>query len=80
MTQLRERCEAHYFKSVDIATAPDWTREKEIDALEAFAKEIRNEALEEAAKLADELYNGFHSPYEYAENVQDRIRALKESI
>jgi len=47
-----------------------------IDGTKYPALKARLDALEEAAQLADRLYLGFHSPYEYSENVGDAIRAL----
>lgn len=36
---------------------------------------IRREENAECAKVADDLYNGFHSPYEYSEDVAKAIRS-----
>lgn len=51
----------------------DFTR-----ALAAAHEAGWNDACEASAAKAEDLYNGFHSPHEYSESVQDAIRALKK--
>lgn len=75
---LRERCQK-------LADNWDWTQE-EVNTLEEFAREIRNEALEEAAKLADKIsYSGHPDGWRTREQMVayklgEQIRALALAV
>jgi len=56
----------------------DEVDEKEIALIADALRSAYNQAVEDAAKVAERLFNGFHSPYEYSGNVEEAILRLKE--
>lgn len=46
------------------------------EALRVALEQAYEEGLEDGAQVADRLYLGFHSPYEYHDDVAAQIRAL----
>jgi hypothetical protein len=70
--QLREKCERLTKSFYLLCRCDDCLKQIRLN-LESFALSIRNEALEDAAKVSD-IWNDL-AP----EQISDRIRALKES-
>lgn len=75
---LRERAEEIHQNTVSHLTAPG-EREALVNSIETFAKQVRNEALEEAAQIADRY---IRDPYTSdtateAENIRNNILSLK---
>jgi hypothetical protein len=71
---LRERAEKY---ALEVEWKGDNYGARKQYYADAYLAGLR-EGLEMAAKTADELFNGFHSPHEYSGDVADAIRKLGE--
>lgn len=74
---LRERCEKVFNNCMGVPDGQEWKQ------IEAFAREIRLEALEEAAKVADDILNNLQAEDERGDVVtaqKDTAETIRNCI